>query len=62
MAAELACAPSKHAAMKASPELMAREGEFIGVQHDPGYDDLALFNCRVCRSTIAVRVAERQAA
>lgn len=58
----LACQPSKHKAMKESPELMGRLAVFIGVQHDAGFADLALHNCRKCGSTISVRVAEKTAA
>jgi hypothetical protein len=58
---ELACAASVHAAIKCSPARLETECVFIGVQHDDGYEDLALFNCRVCQSTLAVRVERRAA-
>jgi hypothetical protein len=48
--------------MKESPELMATDAEFIGTQHDTGHCDLDLWNCKTCRSTISVRVNEREVA
>lgn len=52
----LACATPVHVAIKQSPARLAAECEFIGVQHDEGYDDLQLYNCKCCQSTLAVRV------
>lgn len=57
-----ACSPSRHKAMKESPELMATDAEFIGTQRDAGYCDLDLWNCKTCRSTISVRVQEGEVA
>jgi hypothetical protein len=59
---DLACSPSKHKEMKESPELMATDAEFIGTQHEVGHCDLDLWNCKTCRSTISVRVNEREVA
>jgi hypothetical protein len=56
------CCQSRHRAMKLSPDLMALNADYVGMQRDHGYDSLALHNCRRCKSTIAVRVVEREAA
>lgn len=48
--------------MKVSPDLMALNADYIGMQRDHGFETLALHNCRRCKSTIAVRVDERKVA
>lgn len=59
---ESPCCQCRHVAMKQNPDLMAREADFVGVQHDEGREYLVLWNCRKCLSTLAVKTQGKEAA
>lgn len=50
------CCQARHRALKSDARLMAAHARYIGTQRDPGYDDLAMWNCLKCHSTITVKV------
>jgi hypothetical protein len=56
-----ACTPSAHGRLKADPERIRTETDAIGVQQvGRGEPALLLFNCRICKSTLAVEASDVQ--
>jgi hypothetical protein len=53
------CTTASHEAMKRDPAVFARLTIYIGIQPGYGLPDVALFNCRRCRSTISLPVPDR---
>jgi hypothetical protein len=56
------CCASRHRALKSDARLMALHAVFNGVQHDLGYDDMEMWTCRRCKSTMALKVPAKEAA
>lgn len=51
----MTCSHEQHNIFRADPERMRAECKFVAVSDGDGWDLLELYNCPVCRSTLAIK-------